>query len=56
MCVLPVCMFVSYVHTVPEEARKKVLDSLELQLHRVVSHQIVAGNQVQALWKSGQGS
>lgn len=44
MGVMPACMSVNHVHSVSLEGHKKTLDSLELELHMVVSLHVVAGN------------
>lgn len=44
-----------YMHTyeVPEEAKKRVSDLLELQVQMIVICQICTGNRTCVLWKIG---
>lgn len=44
-------MFVCHMNAVPEEARKKVSDLLELKLQTLVSYHVDTRNGNQVLWK-----
>lgn len=48
-CVLCACMYVYHMHTVPKDARRGCLISLELELQTVVSHQVSVENQILVL-------
>lgn len=45
------CMSVYHVCTVPTEASRKAVNSLQLELQMVVSHQVRARNQIRVLCK-----
>lgn len=51
MGILPSCMSVHHVHTVPSEVSQGCQIPLELEL-LVVSHHLGAENQTQVFWKS----
>ena len=56
MClgVLPVCNSVHHVYAWSLGGQKRVSDVLDLELQKVMSCLVCAGNQTQVLWKSNK--
>ena len=44
LCVLLMCMSVYHIHAESKGARKRALDFLQMELQKVVSHPVGAGN------------
>ena len=55
MSVLPACLSTLRI-TDAHTGQKRVSDSLELEVERVVSHHMNAGNRTRVLWKSSKCS